>query len=98
VPTRKFHNQLTKLILGKSGKRVQKWMDMPSYGNRHRFLFHNPHSPDFLIPILLATIENGDLGGNLSAAILHSLTDQAVSTLKKDNPIMELLLKQLGVI
>lgn len=101
MPNRNFHNKITKAVLGFDGNTVHAAMDFPAklYGQNHRFLFHNPNKLlELLVPIIASSHTPQEWGPNAMAAILHILTDQAISNLKRDNPLVEILLKSMKVI
>ena len=80
MPKRKTHENVTKLLLGKSYPVVDMVLDWPVklMGRSHRILFHSvPES--FLIGLILT----GEVRGAM-AGVVHVITDTVDSGAKKE--------------
>jgi len=79
MPSRRVHNLLNKLILGKSYNDVNRFIDLPYLWLRgkHRIYFHDLKTTPALIALL-----KGDPKAGL-AAIIHILADKTFKNKKK---------------
>jgi hypothetical protein len=78
MPSRKIHNLINRLILGKSYDDINRFIDLPYLwlGGRHRKYFHDLKTT----PALIALIKK-DLRAGL-AAVLHILADRTFKNKK----------------
>ena len=85
MPDRSAHKKLTQLLMGIDGDKVHQWLDLPSkvYGKSHRALFHDITDPSILLPVLLASQEDGNLLDNFAVAFLHITLDETITDIKK---------------
>jgi len=88
IPSRKVHNILNKLILGKSYDDVNRLIDLPYLWLRgkHRKYFHDPKTTPFLIAMLKRDPKAG------IATFLHIATDEWAKD-KKRKKLLETITK-----
>ena len=82
MPSRKVHNLLAKILLGKDYDEVNKLKDLPSLllGPSHRVVFHDPLS-NVLIGYLY------DDPKALLAAVLHDIVDKAFTNMSDEEKV-----------
>lgn len=91
MPSRRVHNNINRILLGRDYDWLNKAVDQPSrlLGPLHRMLFHDPH-----VDPLLTLLVTGDPDAMI-AHYIHIKTDQFFTRLKKKNPLAEKLLEKI---